>query len=273
MTVPALESLAMVSLLLAAVACSDSKASVADEGPDAGAPDVPTSFMFVQEANAGTLMPNGDGTYSLALQGVVPSTVYFSDRPQAITGSVPTLEFLTKFDWGSFEGEDSAPPNAAIALQAAPDAAQDTLVVELTAPEYDESNGTLHYTVRPIPTTGYSANTQQFGELIAAADPVIPESFGITSIFIDSCGKCKARCYGPYWISGSQACRSKLGDIGKVSCCWSWRTWSCSPCHDYLEKCKAGPCNCSGSCPDPLHRGWTACGTSEDCMGDPDDGQ
>jgi hypothetical protein len=229
--------------------------------------------MFVQEAARGTLTATADKTYQLVLSGVSSSTIYFSDRPQTIAGNVGMGEFVSKFDWGGFSADASTPPNAAIVLKLPADPAQDTWVVQLTAPEYDPTANTLAYTVKALPLTGVVVNTSAFTDFIGRADEGLPAEFDEVSLFIDSCGRCKAHCYGPYWISGSQACRSRMGDIGKVSCCWSWQSFSCSPCHDYLDRCKAGPCNCSGSCKDPHHPGWTACGTSEDCMGDPNDAE
>jgi hypothetical protein len=57
-------------------------------------------------------------TYSdgqLTLNGIAPTTLYFSDRPQRITGHVPTEEFFDS--WG--EGENSFasdPPNAVLSI-------------------------------------------------------------------------------------------------------------------------------------------------------------
>jgi hypothetical protein len=52
--------------------------------------------MFVQTAHGMT----SDGT-TLTLEGVTPSTLYFSDRPQRIVGHVATDDFIDL--WG--EGE------------------------------------------------------------------------------------------------------------------------------------------------------------------------
>jgi len=54
--------------------------------------------MFLQSA-AGMAYENG----RLTLNGIAPTTLMFSDRPQRVTGHVPTDEFLDS--WG--EGDDS----------------------------------------------------------------------------------------------------------------------------------------------------------------------
>jgi hypothetical protein len=64
--------------------------------------------LFVQTA-AGMSYENG----RLTLYGIAPTTLLFSDRPERVTGHVPTEEFLDS--WG--EGDDSFaadPPNAVL---------------------------------------------------------------------------------------------------------------------------------------------------------------
>jgi hypothetical protein len=64
--------------------------------------------LFVQSAEG---MAYEDGR--LTLNGVAPTTLMFSDRPQRVTGHIPTEEFLDS--WG--DGDDSFaddPPNAVL---------------------------------------------------------------------------------------------------------------------------------------------------------------
>jgi hypothetical protein len=65
----------------------------------------------------------------VTLQGVTPSTLYFSDRPQRVVGHMTTADFVEL--WG--EGENSFasdPPNAVLAfLGSGEDAPQDAVVV------------------------------------------------------------------------------------------------------------------------------------------------
>jgi hypothetical protein len=66
--------------------------------------------LFVQSA-AGMAYERG----RLTLNGVGPTTLLFSDRPQRLTGHVPTEEFLDA--WG--DGDDSFaddPPNAVLSV-------------------------------------------------------------------------------------------------------------------------------------------------------------
>ena len=67
-------------------------------------------YLFVQSARGAKL---ADG--KLTLSGVTPATLYFSDRPERITGHTPTEDFVA--NWGI--GEDSfasEPPNAELSI-------------------------------------------------------------------------------------------------------------------------------------------------------------
>jgi hypothetical protein len=80
--------------------------------------------MFVQTAHA----TSSDGA-TLALEGINPATLYFSDRPQRIVGHMTTADFVAL--WG--EGENSFqedPPNAVLAyLEPGDDVPEDAVVV------------------------------------------------------------------------------------------------------------------------------------------------
>jgi hypothetical protein len=66
--------------------------------------------LYAQSAG-GMAYENG----RLTLMGIAPTTLYFSDRPERITGHITTEEFLDS--WG--EGDDSFagdPPNAVLSI-------------------------------------------------------------------------------------------------------------------------------------------------------------
>lgn len=116
--------------------------------------------LFVQTA-AG--MSYSDGI--LTLQGLTPTALMFSDRPDRVTGHIPSGEFIDS--WG--QGEDSFasnPPNAVLSVFQ-PDHVQDVVVV-LTSPEYDGAN--LSYGVDIL-------------------DGDMPASGGEAALFIDVIGR------------------------------------------------------------------------------------
>jgi hypothetical protein len=95
-------------------------------------------YMFAQTA-AG-LSINLDGR--ITLEGVSASTLYFSDRPDRLTGHIPTDEFVS--GWG--EGPDNFaedPPNALLSIFEQNEV--NDVVVVLTDPKLSEGN--LSYAV------------------------------------------------------------------------------------------------------------------------------
>ena len=116
--------------------------------------------LFVQSA-AGMAYENG----RLTLAGVSPTTLMFSDRPQRVTGHVPTEEFLDS--WG--DGEDSFaddPPNAVLSTFS-PDEVNDVVVV-LQDPALDGD---------------------RFSYQVEILDGEMPSSGGASSLFIDVIGR------------------------------------------------------------------------------------
>jgi hypothetical protein len=183
------------------------------------------SYMFVQEAANGAFIKNPDGNYTLTLLNVVPYTMYFSDPPEQIAGFASMERFIAGFCWRS--------PNAALSLVDA-DENEDTVILAISKPLYDNGTGTLTYTAQLLE----DLVNDRFSYHISRADAGIPEKFGRAALFIDDC------------IDGHVLCctggKSKdCGDghyCGSVStgCCWSTKSVFCAPCHSqsyYEEKC------------------------------------
>ena len=116
--------------------------------------------LYVQSAQS---MRYGDGT--LTLQGLAPTTIIFSDRPERITGHIPAQEFVDS--WG--DGDDSFaddPPNAVLSIFSA-DEINDVVVV-LSEPVLAENQ--ISYTVDIL-------------------DGEMPASGAANSLFIDTIGR------------------------------------------------------------------------------------
>jgi len=116
-------------------------------------------LLFVQNSLAGSF----DGK-TLTLKGVGP-TLFFSDRPERVTGHLGTAEFVSHWD----KGPDSFaknPPNATLSILDTKDVT--SVVVELTRPSLDRN--TLSYKVKVL--TGK-----------------LPASFKESSLFIDILGR------------------------------------------------------------------------------------
>lgn len=118
--------------------------------------------MFVQTAQGVT---SGDGT--LTLEGVTPSTLYFSDRPQRVVGHMSTSDFVELWDEGdnSFESD---PPNAVLAFLEPGETTPDDAVVVITNPQLGE--GSLSYSIDVLEGT-------------------VPAHTGPVTLFIDPFGR------------------------------------------------------------------------------------
>jgi hypothetical protein len=116
--------------------------------------------LFVQSA-AGMAYENG----RLTLLGVAPTTLMFADRPQRVTGHVPTEEFLDS--WG--EGENSFaddPPNAV-----------------LSTFSEDEVNDVVVVLQDPV------LDGDRFSYQVEILDGEMPATGGASSLFIDMIGR------------------------------------------------------------------------------------
>jgi len=136
-----------------------------------------TSFLFIQSAVSGTFTDN-DGVKILTLFEISPSTVYFSDRPNRVTGVLDTNSFIAL--WG--EGEDSFrddPPNAALEISTA-DGNSDVFILELMNPVYNYELKTLQYDVKILSEA--SDGLTHYSDRI---DLEIPATFNHSVLFID----------------------------------------------------------------------------------------
>ena len=118
--------------------------------------------LYVQSAQ-GVTSSNG----SMTLQGLAPSTLMFSDRPERIVGHLTSAQFVE--GWG--DGDNSFlddPPNAVLSFLASQEETPEDVVVTLTNPSLDGE--TLTYNVDVLE-----------GEM--------PNTTGPCSLFIDPIGR------------------------------------------------------------------------------------
>jgi exo-beta-1,3-glucanase (GH17 family) len=154
-------------------------------GGDSGAGEVeaPSSstgagFLFVQEAEGGTLTPGADDSYTLALEGVGTVTVMFTGRPMRQATIMSTAQFISQ--WDEMFADD--PPNAALTFQDAGGGGINTAVFNISRPVYDEENGILAYFAYDLLLGDGAAVETAQGEGLAE----LPGTFGPASLFIDS---------------------------------------------------------------------------------------
>jgi hypothetical protein len=206
---------------------------------------VQPEFLMVQEANKGTFQKNSDGTYTLALEDANPYTVYFSNAPEKIAGSVSTGDFTEAFNWKEL-------PNAAIVIREG-DEKEDVAVIQIIEkPQYDAGAKKLVYKAKMIG----DYNGENLKYFYAKKDDSIPSSFGWVSLFLDnvgvtSCSGAHVQCY-----STDICCTDPVApqyDCGgmNVNECWSWNPlhFGCQPCKSPGSTCEVqfGSC-CQGDC-------------------------
>ncbi len=231
-------SIAATGLASRAAAQDGTPVATPAESPDADR----AYFLFVQTFSAGTLQPHDTDAelYTLTLTGAAAQTVYFSDRPERIVGTVPTPQFLEGLGF-----TPANPPNAALVTQT--DAGEDIVVVELLNPLYTEGSGsngavTLTYDVRIL------ADYEGDGLAHLAErqdDALLPESFGAASLFIDECSDENIECFQSGFAG------SKIGTIDSVSFCWHFGDACCKPCSgtDYWnDQCNQQFPDCGNDC-------------------------
>jgi hypothetical protein len=191
-----------VGIILAiVVGCGSDNNTPTPATPDEAGAGKTKSFLFVQNAASGTFVGDGNGSYTLALNGVSPQTIYFSDRPVRDAGQVAMQEFLAS---GCFNS--SNPPNVAIDVLGAGEG-NDVVIVELTNPIYNANSATLQYTARILKDGNFTVES-----LNTRRDASIPESFGAVALFIDDCSDARISCGDK---DGHRA--------GEMSCCTCWK--------------------------------------------------
>lgn len=194
-------------------------------------------FMFVQTAKRGSFRTAAGSPTVLTLEGVGAETVFFSDRPARIAGSIENSKFLESLGFTA-----SNPPNAAVVLSTPDSASQDVIVAQLLNPKYDAAAQTLSYEV--VILKNYDGSGLAFWT--DRSDASLPAKFDQVSLFIDDCPDGQVMCYGIYQCTGTKCCRVGCGSVGQtVGYCWSWGSLSCNPCRDYTYKCSepGAPCN------------------------------
>ena len=118
--------------------------------------------LFVQTAASMT----SDGR-TIKLQGISPSTLYFSDRPKREVGHMSTRQFLEV--WGAGENSFAQnPPNAVLSFAEPGDRLPEDAVVVIQDPHLDD--GVLSYGINLL-------------------DGTVPPTTGPCALFIDPFGR------------------------------------------------------------------------------------
>ncbi len=161
-------------------------------------------YLFVQEAQSGSFLQTSTGTYQLVLSGVSEQTIYFAERPFTDAGQMSTSEYIGSFNW------EPEHPTAAVVVKDGNEE-EDTLIVKLSAPNYNAAAHTLSYAVEVIDDY-HEGNLDSF---ISDSDTSPPASFGRATVFIDDSQV--AYCDGTYAYGTNVAIPAGLESIERVN--------------------------------------------------------
>ena len=169
-----------------AVAAQDATpAAVQEASPVASpTPAADVNLLFVQTGGATTLTPGTGDIHTLTMTGVTAQTLYFSDRPNRVTGAMPTGTLVEA--WAdAFAGD---PPNATlIGHSEVGGDTEEAVVIELLEPDYDAASATLTYQVRLLGAEAIADRTFE-QEPLTVLDG--PREYAEAHLFIDDFDGC-----------------------------------------------------------------------------------
>jgi hypothetical protein len=161
---------------------------IAQEATPAADSDV--ELLFVQTHSAATISPSEDdpSLLTLTLEQGTGETIFLSDRPDRLAGSIKTDQFIDGFRTETAQD----PANAALVVNVS-ESEEEVYVVELLEMEYNEASGTVTYTVRILADPseldlGFRTEPRQ--------SVTTEETYGTNTLFIDGGGLMQLVAYG-----------------------------------------------------------------------------
>ena len=228
-----------------AAAALGSAASAQDATPSAPAasPVAETdhaSFLFVQTFGAGAIEAAENGHLTLTADHLTGQTIFFSDRPERIVGTVPTEDFLgldhapsasatpasgEATPEGGIGFTPANPPNAALVFDSAVGSEEpgDVVVVELINPTYDRATGLATYEITVL-ADETAVDLSYVSEPVTEAAAI--RQFDGASLFIDNCSDGDIVC-----VNVTTGGRTTIVSADQpTGYCWDSSNLCCSPC-------------------------------------------
>ena len=138
---------------------------------------VKAEALFVVNGNGGTAGAVNGGTFPLAVTGVHPNALFFTDRPVRDSGFIHVDGMLDVLGRGT-----SGPPNGAIEVLNG-DQGPVVAAVELTDTKYDAATATFRAQAKILPNTP-GPHLQHYNKRHLAQQ--LPSTFGQAALFIDT---------------------------------------------------------------------------------------
>lgn len=114
--------------------------------------NVPSEFVYIQQAYEGELIQNEQGIYQLKLKGNSLNLVYFTDQPARTTGQKDLSHFFNSEGWQK-KGKIKHPTAFVNYTDFQPSDQKEAVapdILELSDPTYDAESDTLTLTVKPL---------------------------------------------------------------------------------------------------------------------------
>lgn len=214
-----------------------------------------TDLLFVQSYKSGSLDPvaGKEGSWTLSLEEGLGQTIYFSNRPQRLVGTLDTPVFLEGLGF-----PDDNPPNAVLIFENG-DGNEDITAVELFNPTYDESTAAVTYDVTWLSEYERMGITLQESPMEPADAQA---TFGAAHLFIDGILDCPDHDIVCYTDFNHHPTNSQVGVISNEEHHGYCRSGlSCEPCIDppsgsgsWRAECNARFAECNGNC-----AAWPGC--------------
>ena len=174
----------------------DASAQDATPSPDG------VELLFIQTFASSSLAPDpaDPDLLILTLETGTGHTLYFSDRPNRVAGTIPTERFIQVFS----QETAGDPANAALVAQRDP-GIEVTHVFELFTLGYDAQSGVATYSVRFLSDPG-----QMKIEFAETPQQSLSEAvlYGVSELFIDSGGLMQLVAFGAQDVYESQGTAS-----------------------------------------------------------------
>ena len=215
------------------------------------------SLLFVQSFAASTLTPKpGEtGVFTLKLSRELGQTLYFSDRPERIVGTMPAQTFLDQLGFSA-----SNPPNAALVVATGNNGRDDesVLIVELLNPRYDAVTRSTIYDVHLLSDYGRIGLRFDREPQWSLQDA---QTYGASTLFIDNanytCGQLNVWCY----TEPTDGTCNNVGQIGPMKFCYNSGDRACEPCtgdsSSWVAQCNQTFVVCGGECLALYQQPWS----------------
>jgi hypothetical protein len=175
------------------------------------AADASVSLLYVQYAGQTMLVPGTADVHTLVMTGVRPQTIYFSDRPNRITGAMPLATFVDSF---ATMFATSAPNASLIGHLESGGHEEEAVVVTLLSATYDEAAATLTYEVRLL-------DAELITDVAFEQEPLTvfdaAREYAEASLFIDNVNQYLTHCetiWNGEGCNGPDCCPQTCAELG-----------------------------------------------------------